>query len=535
MKSKKPSGSLFSLLARSYLLFTLTLLVIAVGIFLLWNRHLSSLYRPADWDALLQDPALSQGEYDGLKRYLGNSGDSFGIYGADGALLYATRDDFDPRYTQQELDCIPRYGSYTLIDSYELSQRQDNARYLLIQHTFQDSGYEGAVELMALDQNYQVIFGGFPGGKDGYTQREYQLLTSTRYPSSILQCASFSDRQGEARSILLREALWNEADYLKHYDQSRVVWLLFLPLFLADAGLFIWWLSRKIGRPLRRLNDAVVSQSEGRLVRVGECGGAREIRRIGESFDRFSDRLAESERQRRILDEGRQKLIADISHDLKTPITVIAGYIDAICDGKVPPQEQTRYLRAIQSKAEALTELVNAFHEYSKVEHPEFILHPERTDLCEFLREYLAVKYDEIDLAGFSLEISIPERPIFCPLDPLQFRRVLDNLLSNALRHNRLGTVLFFDVDVEGPCARVRVADNGSGIPPERIPYIFEPFVVGSDARSSTGSGLGLAITRRIMEKHGGTITLTARPAPGRSTEFVLRLPMDPSAPPCPE
>ena len=329
-------------------------------------------------------------------------------------------------------------------------------------------------------------------------------------------------------TLLLREALWNEADYLKHYNQSRAIWLLFLPLFLADAGLFIWWLSRKIGRPLRKLNDAVVSQSEGRLARVGECGGTLEIRRIGESFDRFSDRLAESERQRRILDEGRQKLIADISHDLKTPITVIAGYIDAICDGKVPPEEQTRYLRAIQSKAEALTELVNAFHEYSKVEHPEFILHPERTDLCEFLREYLASKYEEIDLAGFSLEISIPERAIFCQLDPLQFRRVLDNLLSNALRHNRLGTVLFFDVDVEGSSARMKVADNGSGIPPERIPYIFEPFVVGSDARSGTGSGLGLAITRRIMEKHGGSIELSSRPAPGRSTEFILRLPLDP-------
>src|SRR5699024_9807131 len=113
-----------------------------------------------------------------------------------------------------------------------------------------------------------------------------------------------------------------------------------------SAGLFIWWLSRRIGRPLRRLNDAVVSQSEGRMVRVGDCGGTREIRRIGESFDRFSDRLAESEAERQRLDQGRQKLIADISHDLKTPITVIAGYIDAICDGKVPPEEQERYLRA---------------------------------------------------------------------------------------------------------------------------------------------------------------------------------------------
>lgn len=228
------------------------------------------------------------------------------------------------------------------------------------------------------------------------------------------------------------------------------------------------------------------------------------------------------------MDQDRQKLIADISHDLKTPITVIAGYIDAICDGKVPPQEQERYLRAIQGKAETLTELVNAFHEYSKVEHPEFVLHPERTDLCEFLREYLAAKYDEIDLAGFTLEVSIPEQPVFCLLDPMQFRRVLDNLLSNALRHNRLGTMLFFDMSLGGQRALLRIGDNGAGIPPERARQIFEPFVVGSEARSGKGSGLGLSITRRIMEKHGGTITLASHPTAGRSTEFLLELPLAP-------
>lgn len=527
MKNKKNLGSLFRLLARSYLLFTLTLLLIAGGIFLLWNNYLSSYYALSDWTALLNDPALSDGKYDTLRRYLGNSRDSFGIYNSNGELVYASTEDYDPSYTQQELSCIPRYGSNTLIDSYDMTQHKSNASYLIIKHTFGNDDHEESVELMALDQDFKVVFGGLQGGKDHYTPREYQLLTGTRYPFSSLQCASFESSQGEHMTLLVRDAMWNESDYLRYYNQSRAIWFLFLPLFLADAGLFIWWLSRKIGRPLRKLNEAVVSQSEGHLVRVGECGGTLEIRRIGESFDRFSDRLAESERQRRILDEGRQKLIADISHDLKTPITVIAGYIDAICDGKVPPEEQTRYLRAIQSKAEALTELVNAFHEYSKVEHPEFILHPERTDLCEFLREYLANKYEEIDLAGFSLEISIPEQAIFCQLDPLQFRRVLDNLLSNALRHNRLGTVLFFDVDVEGTSAVMRVADNGSGIPPERIPYIFEPFVVGSDARSGTGSGLGLAITRRIMEKHGGSIQLSPRPASGRSTEFILRLPID--------
>ncbi len=94
---------------------------------------------------------------------------------------------------------------------------------------------------------------------------------------------------------------------------------------------------------------------------------------------------------------------------------------------------------------------------------------------------------------------------MWCALDELQFRRVLDNLLSNALRHNRLGTVLFFDLTAGGGRATLCIADNGVGIPPERARDIFEPFVVGSDARSGPGSGLGLSITRRIVEKHGGT------------------------------
>ena len=88
--------------------------------------------------------------------------------------------------------------------------------------------------------------------------------------------------------------------------------------------------------------------------------------------------------------------------------------------------------------------------------------------------------------------------------------------------------MLYFDLETGGGTALLRMGDNGAGIPPDRAARIFEPFVVGSDARTGGGSGLGLSITRRIMEKHGGSITLAARPSPGRSTEFLLRLPLSP-------
>lgn len=529
MKNKIRSGSLFTLLAKNYLLFTFTLLAIVGIVFLLWNGMVDRLYQTSDWDSLLADEALAAGEYQKLERYLQGT-DAFAVYDEAGQLRYASADGFDSVCTQEELACIHPYEDLSVVDVYELQGQERAARYLLVRNTYQE-GVAVSSDTMALDEDYQVVFGGFEDGKNCYTEQEFLYLTDRRFPGASIARTQVAGDSGEV-TVVFRKNFLSDSDYYRAYRASWKIWLLVIPLYLVGAGLFIWWLKGKIGRPLQRLNEAVVSQAQGKQVRVGDCGGTWEIRQIGESFDRFSDRLAESEAERRRLDQGRQKLIADISHDLKTPITVIAGYIDAICDGKVPPQEQERYLRAIQAKAENLTELVNAFHEYSKVEHPAFVLRTERTDLCEFLRAYLAGKYDEIDLAGFSLQISIPERPVFCKLDPLQFRRVLDNLLSNALRHNRLGTALFFDITTSGENAVLKMGDNGAGIPPERAKRIFEPFVVGSDARSGGGSGLGLSITRRIVEKHGGTIALAPRPTPGRSTEFVVKLPLDRSTPP---
>lgn len=525
MKNRRRSGSLFALLARTYLLFTLTLLAIVGGVFCLWNAWLTAPYRPVDWDGLLTDPALETGDYAQAARTLAGGTASFAVYGGDGQLRYASGDGFDPVCTAGELACVPLYGDDVSTTVFPRQGPDGAAGWLLIRQRY-DGGVAGPAEIMALDGDYRVTFGGFSDGRTGYSQREYQYLTGTRFPDSQMYRQTLTGGRGEETLLLRQRALTPEED-LRRYQGSWRIWLLCVPLYLLGAGAFLWWLSRKIGRPLRRLNDAVAAQAEGRSARVGECGGTWEIRRIAESFDRFADRLDESEAERRRLDQGRQKLIADISHDLKTPVTVITGYVDAICDGTAPPEDRERYLRAIRARAETLTELVDAFHEYSKVEHPAFVLHRERTDLCEFLRAYLAKKYGEIDLAGFTLEVGIPERPLFCQLDRLQFTRVLDNLLTNALRHNRLGTVLFFDVEREGGQALVRVADNGAGIPPEQAARLFEPFVVGSEARSGRGSGLGLSITRRIMEKHGGTIVLSPRPGPGRSTEFLLRLPLD--------
>ena len=527
MKRNDHRGGLFRLLAAHILLFTLTLLAITAAVFLAWDAALADLTRPPDWDALLASDALREGRYDALRRYPGRFGD-LAVYGAHGALVWASADGFDARLTDGELELVRPYGELSAVETYAAQSGDGETRTLVLRRAYSDGGAE-TVQAMALDGAGRVVWGGLGDGRASYTEAELSYLTDTRFERARLMRASVAGADG-ARTVLLRERMPDDAEMLRRYGETRRVWLAFLPLYLADAGLFIWWLRRRIARPLRRLNDAVAAQAEGRGARVGDCGGPREIRRIAESFDRFAERLEASEAERRRLDGARQKMIADISHDIKTPVTVICAGIDAVCDGKLPPRDVPRALRGVRQPADTLARLVDTFHEYSKTQHPEFALRLEPLDVCEFAREYLAAKYDEISMAGFSLEPDIPDEPLVCLVDRVQFTRALDNLFSNALRHNRLGTMLFTDVAEENGAAVIRVADNGEGIPPARRAHIFEPFVTGDDARSAPGSGLGLAITRRIVEHHGGTVELAARPAPGRTTEFVLTLPLAPAA-----
>lgn len=516
---KRRERGLAALLGKNFLLFALTLAVAAGGVYALWNACIDKIYSLTDWDALLADSRLETGDYEALRRYLG-SADAFAVLRPDGSLRWSSGEALGG-LTEGELSCVEEYGSGSHVEAYSMESGDGGARYHVTRYT-----EDGGSREMELDGDLRVVSGGLGDGRKQYTRREYAILAGLWPARASLSRFSFPGANGESLVLLMSTAFPDEQATYQAYQASWRVWLLLLPVSVLAGAFFAGRISRAIRRPLDRLHEAMLAQAEGRSVRVGSCTDVRELRRIGETFDTLSDRLAASERERERLDRDRQRMIADISHDIKTPVTVIAGYADALAAGKIPPEDQPRCLEAIRSRTQALTGLVNAFHEYAKVEHPAFTLHTERTDLCEFLRVYLAEKYGEIELAGFTLEVSIPETPLFCALDAFQFTRVLDNLLSNSLRYNRLGTLLAVGLRGSGKTAVLTVADNGSGIPPKRIRTIFEPFVVGSDARSGGGSGLGLSITRRIVVLHGGSIALSEHPALGCGTEFVLTLPL---------
>ena len=319
-------------------------------------------------------------------------------------------------------------------------------------------------------------------------------------------------------------------------DRQRVKRLMvfkqiFIPVYvliLIGATLFFaLWMHRRVREPLFILKNGIQDFADGKRDTVLSYQGPREFEDIFSSFNRMAVELKESESAKEHLIMEKQRMLADISHDLKTPITVIQGYAKAVADGLTDEEMQKQYLNTIVKKAESLTDMINTFHDYSKLEHPEFCLVRETQDLAEYLREYLAEKYDEIDLGGFNLEVEIPEETVSYSFDRVQMKRVFDNIISNSLRHNPPGTVIYVTLQQSDKAVRIEIGDSGVGIPLELQDTLFDPFIVGDESRNTRqGSGLGLAVAHKIIELHGGALFLEKGEQHGNgiSTLFVIRL-----------
>ena len=293
--------------------------------------------------------------------------------------------------------------------------------------------------------------------------------------------------------------------------------------FVLILLLFVLWLSRWFRKPITMLSKAMTEVAEGNVGEQITYHGPAEFTEMCDSFNTMSSRLEKTEQERRQAEQEKQKMLADISHDLKTPITVIEGYARAIRDGVIPESQQEQYLSLIEEKSEQLTGLINEFHTFSKMDHPAYHPDLQKTDLCETVRQYLAGKYPECELAGDTLEADLPEEEIPCMLDTVQLHRALDNIVNNSIRHNKPGILIHASLHREENEAVLILEDNGSGLSDYAREHIFEPFVTGNDARNSKGSGLGMAITKKIIEAEGGTIELLPADDPWK-TRFAIHL-----------
>lgn len=209
-------------------------------------------------------------------------------------------------------------------------------------------------------------------------------------------------------------------------------------------------------------------------------------------------------------EKARNLMLSDIAHDLRTPITTIAGYSKALNDGMVTSEEKKKeYLEAIENKSKRMSDLITLLFDYVRLDSDNFSLKCTEVDIAELLRENVALLYSDVEEKEMSIQVEIPDEVVKVELDSLQFSRVIINLINNALKHNEAGTEITLEMKVEKDHIQIQVSDNGKMIAPLIADHIFEPFVVADASRESKGgSGLGLSIAKKIVEMHGGTIRL---------------------------
>ncbi|MEG0962967.1 MAG: HAMP domain-containing sensor histidine kinase [Lachnospiraceae bacterium] len=237
-------------------------------------------------------------------------------------------------------------------------------------------------------------------------------------------------------------------------------------------------------------------------------------------------RLEEEEQARKKeYDRQRNLLLSDMAHDLKTPITTISGYSKALLEDAVGKQKNHEYLTAIYNKSMQMNEMIVLLFEYVKLDSEGFSLKRTQENISELLRENVAVLYSDFETHEMEVILDILEEPVYLELDKVQFQRMINNLLTNAMKHNRQGTKVWILMKRKERQVEIKICDNGGKIPPEIEEHMFEPFVLGNESRTSkNGSGLGLSIAKKVVEMHGGTLTLEQKDNTEYTKAFVIKM-----------
>ena len=296
-------------------------------------------------------------------------------------------------------------------------------------------------------------------------------------------------------------------------DESEImqVWRSFIGMFLMTSAiiLLISFLASSVTsmrqiKPITDMVQATRAYAAGDFdVRIPELDRSDEIGELAQSFNAMADSLAETERQRR-------DFIANVSHELKTPMTTIAGYTDGILDGTIPPERERHYLQIISDESRRLSRLVRRMLDISQIQSKE--MKKEDFDICEVMRIALLSMEQKINDRGLDVETNIPDDPTMVQGDRDLITQVIYNLLENAAKFAREGSTLYLGVAMMDGKARVTVRNVGDTIPAEELPLLFERFHKSDKSRSEDkdGYGLGLYIVKTILQQHKEEINVTS-------------------------
>lgn len=303
---------------------------------------------------------------------------------------------------------------------------------------------------------------------------------------------------------------------------------LYLVVVFFTAALLVYWIYRTVSVPLAKLQKATRNIKEGNLDFEIKAEADDEIGQLCQDFEEMRLRLKANAEEKIAFDKENKELISNISHDLKTPITAIKGYVEGIMDGVADtPEKMDRYIKTIYNKANEMDLLINELTLYSKIDTNRIPYNFTTISAKEYFLDCAEDLYLELESKGTDFEYrNYMEEDCKIIVDPEQMRRVINNIISNSLKYmdKPKGKITMNLKDV-GDFIQVELGDNGKGIATKDLPYIFDRFYRTDASRNSSkgGSGIGLSIVKKIVEEHGGNIWATSEDGKGTTMYFVVR------------
>ena len=300
-------------------------------------------------------------------------------------------------------------------------------------------------------------------------------------------------------------------------------------VILVFTGLSVGlWRYRSVATPLVKLRKATQNIKEGNLDFVLDVEGTDEFSELCRDFEEMRRRLKESAEEKIILDKENKELISNISHDLKTPITAVKGYVEGIMDGVADtPEKMDRYVRTIYNKTNEMDHLINELTFYSKIDTNRIPYTFSKLNVDDYFSDCAEEVGLELETRGIQLYYAnYVDRSVQVIADGEQIRRVIHNIIGNAIKYmDKEKGVIQIRVKDVGDFVQVEIEDNGKGIASKDLSFIFDRFYRTDVSRNSSkgGSGIGLSIVRKIMEDHGGKVWATSREGIGTIMYFVLR------------
>ena len=326
-----------------------------------------------------------------------------------------------------------------------------------------------------------------------------------------------------AQRTVMGYVLIQTAAQTVHAVYQDMVWQTALAAFVVFllAAAIVFFVAQQITHPLTAMAKAAGQMSMGDFEARAPEEGGKEMEELARSFNQMAAQLS-------TIEQSRRDFVANVSHELRSPITSIKGFAQGMLDGTIPPEMHGQYLQVVVDETQRLAKLINNLLNLSRMENQDTSLAFSHFDLNELIRRVLISRMTQIEDNELEIEVNFQNDACWAHADADQIQQVIINLLDNAIKYTPTGGTITLTTRTEGDRVVMRIRDNGEGIPTEDAPYIFDRFYKVDKAHTvGKGTGLGLAICKRIMERHKQQLRLVSGEG-GAEFEFTLEKGVNP-------